>query len=302
MEDQKLREKCNAIIERMKTTLFENKQCIAAYLLGSMSHDEIWEWSDIQFAVVFDDGYKGKPYYKLIEDDMFISMGVYTLTSFKDFISKVDLDNFLWKAFSKSTTLFSKDILLDELLEDAFYIGDMEREESMLLSFSGAVYYLNKAEKNLYIKKNLDNVIYFIPQIVENIACIEIMYQKQVFERELIPQGKRLKPELFKKIYDPLFGRDLDEALLKTILTSCVEYLESITDMVYKPVILHLQKNGNLEYFKYLTKPHGFGLNYDWLVRVGKAERYGIPEKISFFKEPVYKLDYQLKKSMISNQ
>lgn len=47
-----------------------------------------------------------------------------------------------------------------------------------------------------------------------------------------------------------------------------------------------------------MTKPNGFGLNYDWLVRVGIAERYGVPEKISFFKEPVYKLDYQLKKRM----
>lgn len=296
MEDHKLREKCNIIIERMRATFFENKKCIAAYLLGSMSHDVIWEWSDIQLAVVFDDGYKGKSYYKLIEDDMFVALGVYTLTSFKDFISKIDLDNFLWKAFSKSTTLFSKDIVLDDLLEDAFYIGDREREESMLLSFSGAVYYLNKAEKNLYIKKDLDNVIYFIPQIVENIACIEIMKGKQIFERELIPQGKRLNPELFKEIYDPLFGGALEEPVLKTILTSCVEYLESNTDMVYQPVISHLQKYGNLEYFKYLTKPHGFGLNYDWLVRVGIAERYGIPETISFFKEPVYKLDYQLTK------
>lgn len=294
MEDHTLRVKCNNIIERIKTSLFENKQCVAAYLLGSMSHDKIWEWSDIQFAAVFDDCYKGKPYYKLIDDDMFIALGVYTLTSFKDFVGKVDVDNYLWKAFSKSTMLFSKDPLLDDLLEDAFYIGDVDKQEKMLLNFSGAVYYLNKAEKNLYIKENLDNVIYFIPQIVENIACIEIINKKKVPDRELIPQAKKLNPKLFNKIYDPLFCSDLNKEVLRAILVYCVEYLECITEMVYQPVISHLHKYGNLDNFKYMTRPHGFGLNYDWLVRVGITERYGIPEKITCFKDPVYKLGYRL--------
>ena len=55
MEDSTFRERCNNIIEKIKSDLFGNKQCIAAYLLGSFSHDKIWEWSDIQIAVVFDD-------------------------------------------------------------------------------------------------------------------------------------------------------------------------------------------------------------------------------------------------------
>lgn len=295
MEDQNLREKCNGIVEKMKTSLFANKQCIAAYLLGSVSHDKIWEWSDIQFAVVVDDGYKGKTYYKLIDDGMFIALGIYTLTSFKNFISSTDVENFMWKAFSKSTKLFSRDLLLDELLEDSFYIGDVDRQKEMLLGFSGVVYYLNKAEKNLYIKENLDNVIYFIPQIVENIAYIEITKKKQIPERELIPQAKRLNPELFEKLYDPLFQTIVTKDLLKDILKVCVSYLEENTQIIYQPVISYLEQHGNLENFKYITKPHGFGINFDWLVRVGIAERYGIPEKIPFFKEPVDKLGYRLK-------
>lgn len=295
MEDQNLREKCNDIVEKMKTSLYENKQCIAAYLLGSVSHDKIWEWSDIQFAVVLDDGYKGKPYYKLIEDGMFVAVGVYTLTSFKNFINSTDIDNYIWKAFSKSTKLFSGDLLLDELFEEAFYIGDVDREKEMLLGFSGAVYYLNKSEKNMYIKENLDNVIYFIPQIVENIAYIEIIKNKKIPERELIPQAKRLNPDLFEKIYDPLFQTIVNGDLLKEILNACVDYLEGITEMVYQPVISHLEQHGNLENFKYVTRSHGFGLNYDWLVRVGIAERYGIPEKVPFLKEMAYKLGYRLK-------
>lgn len=310
MENSNLRERCNAIIEKIKSDLSGSKQCIAAYLLGSFSHDKIWEWSDIQIAVVLDDGYRGKTYYTLIEDGMPVVLNIFTLTAFKKFIGTANIDNFMWKAFSKSQTLFSKDIILDELLEDAFYIGEVDKQKELLLGFSGAVYYLNKAEKNLYVKENLENVIYFIPQIAENIAWIEIFKNGEIPERELIPQGKRLNPAIFAKIYDPLFlcgggeAQDVrqtsalcpaDYAVIKNILENCLTYLEEDTEMIYQPIIAYLKQHGNLEHFQYDVRPHGFGINYEWLVRCGIAERYGISEKVPFLKESVYKLGYRLK-------
>ena len=295
MEDSTFRERCNNIIEKIKSDLFGNKQCIAEYLLGSFSHDKIWEWSDIQIAVVFDDGYKGKTNYTLIEDGMPVILNIFTLTAFKRFIGTVNTDDFIWKAFSKSRKLFSKDFILDELFEDAFYIGEVDKQKELLLGFSGAVYYLNKAEKNLCIKENLENAIYFIPQIAENVAWIEIFKSGQIPERELIPQGKRLNPEIFAKIYDPILEYKVDYDVVKSILENCVAYLEENTKMVYQPIITYLEQHGNLEHFRYDTRPHGFGINYEWLVRYGIAERYGVPEKVSFLKAPVYKLGYRLR-------
>lgn len=295
MENSNIRKRGNAVIQKIKSDLFDSKQCIAAYLLGSFSHDPVWEWSDIQIAVVLDDGYKGKMYYSLIEDGMPVMLSIFTLTAFKKFIGTVRTDDFMWKAFSKSHTLFSKDIVLDELLEDAFYIGEVDKQEELLLGFSGAVYYLNKAEKNLYVKENLENVLYFIPQIVENIAWIEIFKNGEIPERELIPQGRRLHSEVFAKIYDPLFSQGKNVDVVKNILENCVAYLEENTELVYQPIITYLERHGNLEHFRYDTRPHGFGINYEWLVRVGIVERYGIPEKVAFLKGAVYKLGYRLK-------
>ena len=295
MENQLLRERCKRAVEKIKVNLYEDKKCIAAYLLGSAAHDKLWEWSDIQIAVILDDGYKGKTYYTLYEEEMCIALNVYTLTAFKEFIGAVRADDFMWKAFSKCTKIFSKDFVLDELLEEAFYIGEVDKQKEMLLGFSGAVYYLNKAEKNFYIKGNLENAIYFIPQIAENIAWIEIFKNREVPERELISQGKRLNGEVFSKIYDPLFCGNVDDSKVKNILESCVLYLEDNTRLVYQPVLSYLEQHGNLEQFRYETRLHGFGINYEWLVRCGIVKRYGIMEKISFFKEPVYKLGYQLK-------
>ncbi len=294
MEYQALEERCNRIIENMCAKLYEDKQCIAAYLLGSASHDKLWEWSDIQIAVILDDGYKGKRYYTLFEEEMCIALNIYTLTAFKEFIGAIHIDDFIWKAFSKCTKIFSRNSILDELLEEAFYIGDVDKQKEMLLGFSGAVYYLNKAEKNLYVKENTENAIYFIPQIAENIALIEIFKNKQIPERELIAQGKKLNRAIFEKIYDPLFEGKVDYAIVKSILENCVSYLEDNTRLIYQPIISYLEKHGNLEHFKYETRAHGFGINYEWLVRCGIAERYGIPEKISFLKQ-VEKLGYRLK-------
>lgn len=297
MEDRIIRENCNRIIEKMNTVLYAERECIAAYLLGSASHDKLWEWSDIQIAVVLDDGYQGKRYDTLFENEMCVALNIYTLTEFKEFIGAIHVDDFMWKAFSKCTKIFSKDFILDELLEEAFYIGDVDRQKEMLLGFSGAVYYLNKAEKNFYIKQSLENAIYFIPQIAENIAWIEVFKNRQIPERELISQAKGLNHEIFAAIYDPLFEKEVNSILVQSILENCVTYLEENTELVYQPIISHLEKYGDLEYFKYETRPHGFGINYEWLVRCGIAERYGIPERVSFLGQ-AERLGYRLRQGI----
>ncbi len=305
MENSQIREQYNHIIEKIKISLYAEKQCIAAYLLGSASHDLLWEWSDLQIAVILEDGYKGKPYYSLYDEDLFVALNLYSLTAFKEFIGAFRADDYMWKAFAKSTKLFSKDSMLDEWMEDAFYVGEVDRQKEMLLGFSGAVYYLNKAEKNFYIKENFENTLYFIPQIAENIAWVEIFKHREIPERELIPQGRRLTPDIFKKIYDPLFSLNLSENKdslkenLKNILEQTVSYLKENTSFVYQPVLAYLEKYGNLEGFRYETRPHGFGINYEWLVRCGIVRRYGIPEKIPFLKQ-AETLGYYLHSSTLS--
>ena len=295
MENQTLREQCNAIIERISDRLYHDGKCIAAYLLGSFSHDAIWEWSDIQVEAVYDDDYRGKTVYRLYEDGMCVVLNLHTLTRFRTFIGNGNVDDFLWKAFSKGRKLFSKDSLLDELFDDAFHIGALDRQREMLLGFSGAVYYLNKAKKNLYVKENLENTIYFIPQLVENIAWMEIFKAGQIPEREVIPQGRRINPEIISLIYDPLYEKGADREVAKAILERCAEYLKEHTKSVYQPVIQYLREHGNLEGFKYGTRPHGFGINYEWLVRCGLAERYGILEKATVLHREICRLGYRMK-------
>lgn len=305
MENPQIREQYNHIIKKIKISLHTEKQCIAAYLLGSASHDLLWEWSDLQIAVILEDGYRGKPYYSLYEEDLIVALNLYSLTAFKEFIGAFCADDYLWKAFAKSTKLFSKDPMLDEWMEDAFYVGEVDHQKEVLLGFSGAVYYLNKAEKNFYIKENLENTIYFIPQIAENIAWIEIFKHREIPQRELIPQGKRLSPTVFEKIYDPLFSlkpgenANFSKESLQNILEQTVSYLKENTSFVYQPILAYLEKHGNSEGFRYETCPHGFGINYEWLVRCGIACRYGIPEKIPFFKQGE-KLGYYLRSNISS--
>lgn len=295
MENHELRECCNAVIENIKGVLWENKNCIAAYLLGSAAHDMVWEWSDIQIELVFDDGYKGKRTYALYEEGRCIYLYIHTLTEFKELIARTDVDSHVWKAFSKGTKLFSKDMMLDELIEEAFLLGEAEIEKELLLCFAGAVYYLNKAEKNFYVKENMENAIYFIPQIAENIACMEVLKRGRIPERELIPQGKQQNPKLFSRIYDPLFVGKVEKEVIESILKNCVQYLEENTNEVYRPILDYLARHGNLEYFQYETRPHGFGINYEWLVRCGIVEHYGILEKVPFIKKPTYKIGYRLR-------
>lgn len=298
MEDQALRRTCNQVIHRIGKELEENPKVIAAYLLGSMSHDKIWKWSDIQFEVIVDDGYKEKRNYCLYEDGFVVTITIRTNTEFKNFLQHVDYENYLWKAFSKATKLFSRDFLLDELLEEVYYIGDVDQHKELLLGFTGVVYYLNKAEKNLYVKENLENATYFVPLMVENIAYMEVMKEKRIPEREIIPQARKLNPELFQKIYDPLYEQAVQKETIKSILNECVTYLEENTALVYRPILDYLNEHGTLEEFHYPIRPNGFGINYDWLVRVGIAEYYGLPVKVPFLQEEHYLVGFRIRKKL----
>lgn len=294
MEDKKLRIVFESVTDSMVNKLKKNKKCVAAILLGSISHDVIWKWSDLQMLAIYEEDYKGPKSYELIENDIYVCLNIMTYNDFTQYLGNIDMADYYICALSKGKILFCKDIVLQEVFNEAFYIGDKDREIEMLLGFSNAVYYLNKAEKNLYHKDNLNNAIYFIPLLNEGLAWIEVAKQRMFPEREIIEQGSKLNPDLFKKTYYPLFEQIPTYNVINQILNECVNYLHSNTLEVYKPIINYLKEKGNLRDFRLKTRPHGFGINYEWLVRSGICERYGEPIKIDNQLDTFFHVGYRL--------
>ncbi|MFW5981085.1 MAG: hypothetical protein ACOCRU_00755 [bacterium] len=297
MENKKLRLQFEKALDNIVAKFRKDKKCLALVLLGSMSHDLIWEWSELEILAIYNDSYKGDRYYNLYEQEVWIVLNIMKRSDFCTYIESADFSDYWFCALSKSTMLFSRDITVNEFLEDIFYIGDRDREIEMLMGFSEAIYHLNKAEKNFRVMENIENALYFLPELARGIAWIEVARNRAVPEREIIAQARQYNPEIFKKIYDPLFYKQVKYEIIDNILKAAHKYMEENTREVYRPIISYLKEHGTLKDFS--LKARGTGLNiktcYDWLYRMGITDRYSEPIKISNQLDDFYELGYRIK-------
>lgn len=301
MENPEVRERFEKALDSIVAKFESDPRCLAAFLIGSMSHDFIWEWSDLQILLVYDDSYKGPSDYHLLERDVRVVVNVRRRGEFREYLESTNVSDYFFCALSKSTLLFAKDKTLKELFEDMFYIGDRDREIEMLLGFSEAVYYLNKAEKNYYVKNNRANAIYFIFHIAQGIAWLEVARHRLFPEREIIAQASKLAPEVFSKVYDRLFNGPVTHQAIGEIIEFCHEYLRGKTAEVYRPVLTYLREHGTLRDFSLKTRSHGFGINYEWLYRMGIVDIHAEPIKINNHTEDFYRIEYKAREEYVDS-
>jgi len=286
MNNRKVTDMFEQALESLLSKLQGNKKCQAIILYGSMSHDRVTEHSDLSLLAIFSETYKGPRNQYLIEYDVRVNLMLWTVNEFRDFLKKADCQHYLFCALSKAKILYSTLEGLQDMLEESLYIGKKDSQLKMLLSFSSAVYNLEKAEKN---------TLYFCTHIPEEIALIVIARQQLIPEREIIKQAKLYEPDIFDAVYTPLFKNTVTYQLLDDILQQTVRFLEECTESIYRPVLDHLMKNGNLDDFYVPKNNHGYGINLNWLIRVGLAEQYITPIQIDNQKELYYRLSYRLK-------
>lgn len=295
MQNRELKEKFDVALCSVVEKFKQDKKCLAAFLVGSMSHDLIWEYSDLEILAIYDDSYKGPSNFNLLEHDVQVVVNIRKRNTFKDYLGSADVSDYWFCALSKSTLLFSKELTLKEFFEDIFYIGERDMEIEMLLGFSEAVYYLNKAEKNFRVKRDSPNAIYFLFHLARGIAWLEVARNRLFPEREIIQQASELNPNLFSRIYAPLFYELVTDKIIDEILRTCHKYLEDNTMVVYQRFISYLKEHGTLKDFSMETRKHGFGINYNWLYRMNLVERYVEPIKINNQTTEFYQFGYRLK-------
>lgn len=293
MENTELRKQFNMAKDSFIEKIEKNKKCLAAFLYGSNSHDLIWEWSDLQILIIIEDGYKW-PIMNAIEHDIPINTDVRKKTDFLKLMASATMTHIDICTFSKSTPLFVKDPVIQKCFDDMFYIGERDKEAEMILGFSHVVWCMNKAEKNYYVKKNVENTIYFLFKAAETIAWLEVAKHKLFPEREIIAQAKLLNPELFQKIYDRMIYEPVTESLAEEILMINLDYLKKNTEEVYRPVLVHLQKYGDLDKFSMPMRSNGYGLDLLWLCRMGILEREIKPLTITTLSEEFFTYKYVL--------
>ena len=126
----------------------EDRHILAAILCGSLSHDEVWDKSDIDLVLVCaDDKKTGRHGVALLQDDVNIHTTVQPRADFRRRIETAVRNTFEHSLFAKGRLLFSRDSSIDALLAELKEIGARDSRLQAMRSAQLAILTLYKARK-----------------------------------------------------------------------------------------------------------------------------------------------------------
>ena len=233
-------------LEILTEKLKQDRNILAAFLFGSLSHDTVWEKSDIDlFLVTRDMPMKGaERFFALTENDVNIHASLQTRSSFKKMIEGSLRNSFIHSSFSKSRLLFSRDETLQKLYEDAQGFGQRDQQTQLFRIGASVLPLLYKAEKFCYIKRDPHYSFIWITYMYPGLAKIETFLHHEIAGREVIHQALKLNPDFFEAIYTQLIDQPKTLPLIESTLKQIDTYLEERIPHLFQPVLDFLAAEG----------------------------------------------------------
>src|SRR6266511_6337966 len=196
----------------------QDSYIIAAILAGSLSHDQVWEKSDIDMLLVGRNEKIPEREYSLIENGIHIHAWLLSRSRFKQQIERALQSSFFHSYFSKSTLLFATDETIAEYYANIQRLGARDRELQLLKAASEVLPILTKAEKWLYVKRDPAYSFLWLMYMVSGLASIEVIAAGAITGREVVQQAMQHNPAFFEAIYFDLIAQPVDEAAVPRAL------------------------------------------------------------------------------------
>jgi predicted nucleotidyltransferase len=236
------RQRFEAALDQLIEQVQQDRHILAAILCGSLSHDEVYDKSDIDLVLVCTDDKKTKSHgVSLVADDINSHTSVTPRTDFKKGIEGADRNSFAHSTYAKSKLLFTKDPTIESLFDEIQHVGSRDADFQLLRSASGAAYVLYKARKWFITRGDLELTSSWILNAASPLAQIEAGLAGESISRELVPQGQRLSPELFQIIYTDLLNKKKMKKAVGLALDTAASYLERKARRLLKPVLEYLR-------------------------------------------------------------
>lgn len=264
-----------------------DRNIIAAILLGSLSYDEVWEKSDIDIWLIGRDEKAKNTGYCLVENGINIHAEIYPRSKFKKMLEGSIQSSFTHSTFAKSKLLFSADETFKEYYQNIHQLGSKDKEIQLLRASSSVVYYLTKAEKWFYVKKDINYSFLWIMYLIDDLAKIEVIMNGEVTGREVIHQALKFNPAFFKAIYSDLINKKKDEATIQQALQMINEYLDKKIFILFKPILEFLAEadgpRSQSELDDYFQKKFqaGTALACEWLADKGIINKVSLPLRLT---------------------
>jgi uncharacterized protein len=263
---------------------------LAAALFGSVARGEAWEKSDIDLMIVIRDGKasRARPFIWLVEDGINIFAEVYPRSRLRQVLEGALQGSIVHSIRSHCKLLFSKDASITSWFEESAQIGARDQDFQLLQAAGGVFYPLEKAQKWLYAKHDMNYAFLWTLNTVNSLARVEVVLQGQAPGREALDQALQFNPDFFTRVYSDLIqgpktGRTVHEAL--ELIDG---YLASRVDRLFKPVFDYLVEAQGPRtatemdaYFRKKVQAQSLGMLYEWLVQHDFIDKLTSPVRLT---------------------
>jgi predicted nucleotidyltransferase len=222
-----------------------DRSILAAILCGSLSHDTVWEKSDIDLALVtIDDKKVDKASLALYADGLNVHAFLMPRTEFRKTVEGAVRNSFMHSLLAKGRLLYTHDETIADLCAGLHQIGERDRQVQLLTAGTQALGPIDKAHKWFVTRGDLDYSALWILYATTPLAKIEVIGAGLLADREVIPQATRLNPAFFRTVYVDLLNAKKTRKSVQAALEAIDGYMAQRAASLFRPVLDHLREVG----------------------------------------------------------
>jgi predicted nucleotidyltransferase len=229
-------------LDALVAEIKRDRTVLAVILCGSLSHDTVWDKSDIDLALVTIDDPKGVDRGISLDADGLNTHAFFlSRTEFRQIVEGSVANSFTHSLLAKGRLLYTHDESIVPLCERLHTMGDRDRQVQLLNAGSRVLPPLYKARKWFVTRKDLDYSALWILYAATPLARIEVIGAGLLADREVIPQAMLLNGAFFKTVYHDLLNETKTLASVEAALDAIDRYLVDRTTLLYGAVLDHLR-------------------------------------------------------------
>lgn len=222
-----------------------DRSILAAILCGSLSHDTVWDKSDIDLALVtIDDKKVPSSGLALYADGVNVHAFLMPRAEFRRAVEGSLHNSFIHSLLAKGRLLYTHDPTIADLCGRLHEIGERDTELQLLRAATGALPPVYKAHKWFVTRGDLDYTALWILYSANSLARIEVLGARQLADREVIPQAMKLNPAFFTTIYTAMLNVKKTRKNVQAALDAIDQYLAERSAVLFRPVLDHLREVG----------------------------------------------------------
>ena len=236
-----------AALDALLPQLQADRSIVAALLAGSLSHDQVWEKSDIDMLLVtVDDPLTGPPYVSLNADGVNVHAMLMQRADFRRLAEGSAHQSFMHSFLAKSRVLFTRDDTIRDLCERLHRIGERDTSLALLRAGTHVLPCLYKARKFLITRGDFEYTALWILYAATPLAQVEVISARRLVDREVIPQALELNPEFFTIVYTDLLNSKKTRKAVAGALSAADAYMAKRAKRLFAPVLDYLRDAGEI--------------------------------------------------------